>query len=133
MPFTIVAERHGVSIYNRKRAAREALFLASSRVREGAEKVLVYDERGQFISASALAEAARDQIGTAWGVEEAVDDAVAQLLTLQPESYVSSGCLTIPVKSDPLPNSKTLELGDSNSKPTNQGRVRVFRATCRHE
>ena len=133
MPFTIVAERHGVSIYNRRSAAREALFLASSRVREGAEKVLVYDETGQFISASALSEAARNRIGTAREVEKAVDDAVAELLTLEPRSYDSSGGLTIAVRSEPVSSPMTVELVDSNSQPTKPGRVRVFRATRKRD
>jgi hypothetical protein len=133
MPFTIVAERRGVSTYNRRKAAREALFLASSRVQEGAEKVLVYDERGQFVSAPTLAEAARDEVGAVRAVQKAVDEAIADLLTLSPQPYTESSGLTITVTSDAAARPADATPPEPETKPVRSGRVRVFRAAGKRD
>lgn len=72
MPFTIAAERHCISTYNRRTAAWEAFFLASLRVPEGAEEALVYDDRGKIVSAPILADPAREEVGAVRAVRKAV-------------------------------------------------------------
>lgn len=133
MPFTIVAERRGVSTYNRRNAAREALFLASSRVQDGAEKVLVYDEMGQFVSAPILAEAAREEVGAVRAVQKAVDDAIADLLTLSPQPYTESTGLKITVTSGETARPAHEKPPEPETKPVTSGRVRIFRATGKRD
>ena len=133
MPFIIVAERRGVSTYNRRNAAREALFLASSRVQEGAEKVLVYDEMGQFVSAPILAEAAREEVGAVRAVQKAVDDAIADLLTLSPQPYTESTGLKITVTSGEAARPAHEKPPEPETKPVTPGRVRIFRATGKRD
>ncbi|MCJ2020539.1 hypothetical protein MKK84_24450 [Methylobacterium sp. E-065] len=133
MPFTIVAERRGVSTYNRRQAAREALFLASSRVQEGAEKVQVYDELGQFVGAPSLAAAAREEVGAVRAVQKAVDDAIADLLTLSPQPYTESTGLTITVTSDDASRPAEEKSPEPEAVPVRSGRVRVFRAAGKRD
>lgn len=132
MIFTIVAKRNGVSVYNRRAAAREALFLASARVQEGADKVMVYDERWQFVSAAVLAEAARSQLGPGKSVKAAVDEAVADLQKLEPQPYVPSPGVTISLRGEAEP-SASLAPAAPESPPARTGRVRVFRARDRRD
>lgn len=54
MLFTIVSERQGVTSQDTRRTPGEALLLASSLVKDGIDKVWVFDDRGQFVSASEL-------------------------------------------------------------------------------
>ncbi|WP_336492411.1 hypothetical protein [Methylobacterium nigriterrae] len=135
MAFTIIAVRHGVSIFNRRVTPREALFLASSRVQDGAEAVQVYDDQSQFVSAATLADAARRQAGALDAVQQAVDQAVAELQALSagPESRR----VTIRVGADPRAPAEPHAEADvtqvavptePDEKPPRRGRVRVFRA-----
>ncbi|MCJ2132681.1 hypothetical protein MKK69_01120 [Methylobacterium sp. J-026] len=128
MPFTIMTERQAVNTYTRRNTAREALFLASSRVHDGAEKVMVYDEWGQFVGAAALAAAARDEIGAVNAVQKAVDAAVAELLTLEPQPYTPNSGLTIDMTAGTTSRSATPEAVEAHAEPVKRGRVRVFRA-----
>lgn len=132
MPFTIVAVRHGISIFNRRASAREALFLASARVQEGVEAVRVFDAEGEFVSAPTLAEAARRQSGAA-SVQGAVNDAYKDLVTLDPNPPERSG-VSFRIGSDATPASAPTEAlphrdpDSTASTPLRTGRVRVFRA-----
>lgn len=131
MSFTIVAVRHGISIFNRRASPRDALFLASARVQEGVEAVRVFGAQGEFIAASALAEAARRQSG-ATSVQNAVNDAFKDLVTLDPnpperrgESFRVGGDAPANPAQEPLPRR---EAEPSQTEPVRTGRVRVFRA-----
>lgn len=127
MPFAVMTERQAVNTYTRRSTAREALFLASSRVQEGAEKVMVYDERGEFVGAAALAAAARNETGAVNAVQKALDEAVAELLTLEPQPYIPNSGLTIDVTAGlamPQPVGAAAE-------PVK--RVRVFRAAGKND
>lgn len=128
MPFTIKAERQTLSTYTRRNTARETLFLASSRVQDGAERVMVYDDRGQFIGAAALASAAREEVGAVNAVQKAVDAAVAELLTLEPQPYSPTGGMKIDVAMTPSPDSAVAKPADVEANPVPRSRVRVFRA-----
>jgi len=132
MSFTIVAVRHGISIFNRRASPREALFLASARVQEGVEAVRVFGAEGEFVSAPTLAEAARRQSGAA-SVQGAVNDAYRDLIALDPNPPERSGVsfrigADAPSESgasEPLPHR---DAEPSAAAPVRTGRVRVFRA-----
>jgi len=61
MPYAIVAERQGLSIYNRAERAVEALELAIARRRAGAEAVYVRDRAWELVPASVLERAAQSE------------------------------------------------------------------------
>lgn len=61
MPYAIVAERQGLSVYNRVETAAEALTLAIARRRAGCEAVYVRDQAWEVVPAGALEQAAESQ------------------------------------------------------------------------
>lgn len=128
MHFTIKADRQTTSTYARRKTAREALFLASSRVQDGAERVMVYDEREQFVGSTALALLAREEIGAVNAVQKAVDAAVAELLTLEPQPYTPTDGIRIdvPTRLNSEPAATKPDDVETNAVP--RSRVRVFRA-----
>jgi hypothetical protein len=64
MSYTIVSERQGVTSRDSRATPQEALLLASALVQSGVEKIWVYDELGQFVSATALSQIAQQQVGS---------------------------------------------------------------------
>lgn len=80
MSFTVVSERLGVTSRDSREKPEEALLLATALVRSGAEKVWVYDASGQFLSASALSEIARQRVETERAPKPAGADSSVDLL-----------------------------------------------------
>ncbi|WP_188350320.1 hypothetical protein, partial [Staphylococcus aureus] len=60
--FTIIAERHGVQVWNRGASPLDALKLAEERIKSGAEKVSVFQRDGTVISPSSLKKMAQDPV-----------------------------------------------------------------------
>lgn len=65
MSYTIVSERQGVTSRDSRETPQEALLLASALVQSGVEKIWVYDDLGQFVSASALSQIAQREVTSA--------------------------------------------------------------------
>ena len=61
--FTIAADIRGAWSQIQRDSAREALFLAWSLKKEGAERISVSADDGSLMSAAALAETFRDEVG----------------------------------------------------------------------
>lgn len=103
MSYAIVAEHHGISIFNRARTAVEALELAVSRRRSGAEAVYVRDSAWALVPASTLERAAE------------IERAGYATPSRNTSNSVRDSVTTEPTSERPVPNARA-------------GRVRVFKA-----
>lgn len=105
MSYAIVAERNGISIFNRAETAAEALELAVARRRDGAEAVYVRDHAWELVAASAL-------------------ERMAQRETAHPAPAARNEPVTVRVSPTPAP----AEPAAAPPSPVRAGRVRVFKA-----
>lgn len=103
MSYAIVAERHGLSIFNRAGTAVEALELAVARRRAGADAVYVRDHAWELVPAAVLERAVESERGGP--ADPALNEAVTVRVGVTPD--VSS---------------------EKTSPPVRSGRVRVFKA-----
>lgn len=103
MSYAIVAERQGLSIFNRAGTAAKALELAVARRRAGAEAVYVRDHAWELVPAAVLERAVESERGGL--AAPALSEAVTVRVGATPEAS--------PEKTFP---------------PVRSGRVRVFKA-----
>ncbi|GEO98929.1 hypothetical protein [Methylobacterium haplocladii] len=103
MPYAIVAECQGLTIFNQTRSAAEALELAVARRRTGAASVFVRDEAWTLVPAAAL------------------EEAVARDRRHEPTPAPAVTTLT-------FGNSDTRASSADEAPPVRTGRVRVFKA-----
>lgn len=119
--FTIIAERHGVQVWNRGASPLDALKLAEERIKSGAEKVSVFQRDGTVISPSSLKKMVQDPV---------------KARPSQSEIGVADSSAAISQRSQRTAEGKTIRVGGSATEtkaeeppatPLKQ-RVRIFKA-----
>lgn len=118
MSFTVVAERQGLSIFNRADTAADALDLAVARRRAGAESVYVRDRTWELVPATTLEQAAEHERGGHAAIQ-AVPSITVRVGAAAPGERSAPPVRTGAADAPPQ---------ERSASPVRTGRVRVFKA-----